>query len=149
MTASRKRGKERSEPKPAAAVTRAPSAEQETQVRRRGEPGRSATGPNRTPPNTPANASAADSVLAELRCALDEIRSKSPWRLLNLEPGCPAEEAKKAFFRVSKRYHPHIYARYDSAEISGAATELFILYKRAYETVLKTAAGPKSTGGTT
>jgi tetratricopeptide (TPR) repeat protein len=69
--------------------------------------------------------------LQQLALDLAAVRDKPPWAVLGLASDATPELAKQAFFRLSKQCHPHVYARFDSPEITAAATELFIVYKRA------------------
>jgi curved DNA-binding protein CbpA len=73
--------------------------------------------------------------LQRLRSELDQLPTRSPSAVLGLEPTADVETARSAFLEISKRCHPHVYARFDSAEINTAATDLFIAYKRAYGAV--------------
>ncbi len=73
--------------------------------------------------------------LTQLEAELASLKSRSPSELLGLAAPQDVEGAHRAFLVLSKRYHPHVYARYDSAEITRLATEIFIVYKRAYATI--------------
>jgi Tfp pilus assembly protein PilZ len=78
-------------------------------------------------------------VLDRLRSELRDAEARTPWAVLGISQGADAAQAKKAFFDASKRYHPHLYARYATPEIKQVVTDLFIAHKRAYTTMLKTA----------
>jgi hypothetical protein len=82
-------------------------------------------------------------VLRRLRTELEKLPTRTPFAMLGLEADADAEATRDAFLRISKRCHPHVYARYDSPEINTAATDLFIAYKRAYATA-RTLARPVS-----
>lgn len=87
--------------------------------------------------------------LQRLRSELEKLPTRSPSAVLGLEPTADAETARNAFLEISKRCHPHVYARFDSAEINTAATDLFIAYKRAYSTVrANTRSAAKAAAGT-
>ena len=87
--------------------------------------------------------------LQRLRAELEKLPTRSPSAVLGLEPTADAETARTAFLEISKRCHPHVYARFDSSEINTAATELFIAYKRAYSAVRATTrSAPKAAAGT-
>jgi hypothetical protein len=73
-------------------------------------------------------------LLRKLRTELEKLPTRTPFAVLGLEPDADAEATRNAFLQISKRSHPHVYARFDSPEINTAATELFIAYKRAYAT---------------
>jgi hypothetical protein len=91
------------------------------------------TQPMAAPTLDPAERAVLEKLQAELR-ALD---AKTPWAVLGISQGSDLPAAKCAFFAASKRYHPHLYARYRAAEIKTVVTELFIAHKRAYTTLLK------------
>ena len=78
-------------------------------------------------------------VAAELRAELNKLQGKPAWTALGLEADSPLVGAKEAFLRLSMRFHPHKFARHNSAEISQLATEVFIAYKRAYSVLTKLA----------
>jgi len=82
------------------------------------------------------------STLQRLRKELEKLPTRSPFAVLGIEPNADPETARSAFLEISKRCHPHVYARFDSAEINTAATDLFIAYKRAYSTVRANARVP-------
>jgi hypothetical protein len=76
-------------------------------------------------------------LLDRLQKELRALDSKTPWGILGVSQGADLTEAKLAFFDASKRYHPHLFARYAAAEIKPLVTQLFIAHKRAYDTMLK------------
>ena len=87
--------------------------------------------------------------LQRLRSEFEKLPTRSPSAVLGLEPTADAETARNAFLEISKRCHPHVYARFDSTEINTAATDLFIAYKRAYSTVrANTRSAAKPAAGT-
>jgi hypothetical protein len=71
-------------------------------------------------------------MIARLERELVAIEGKSPWALLGVEPNADLQTTHSAFLKLCKRYHPHAFARFDCAEISQMATQLFIAHKRAY-----------------
>jgi hypothetical protein len=104
----------------------------------------------KTPPPAPAvapsaapapsnNSAELKQIAAELRAELTKIQGKTAWTALGLEADAPLDSAKEAFLRMSKRFHPHKFARYDSPELSNLATEVFIAYKRSYSVLTKLA----------
>lgn len=97
-----------------------------------------ATVPLKRPKPTRADAEEL-SVVARLTGELGELAAKTPWSVLGVSQGADASELKSAFFAASKRYHPHLFARYAHPEIKRLSTELFIAHKRAYTTLLKSA----------
>jgi hypothetical protein len=96
----------------------------------------------------PAHALREREVLAKLEAELRALEGKTAWAILGLSQGADADEIKRAFFDASKRYHPHLFARYGEPEIKRVVTELFISHKRAYATMQKSIARPSRLGGT-
>jgi len=85
-------------------------------------------------------------MLARLRGELATLERQPPWTVLGISQGAEQEAAREAFFSASKRYHPHLYARYALSEIKEVTTQIFILYKRAFTTMTKTARGGRAAG---
>lgn len=93
-------------------------------------------------PPTPSEAPLAPelkTIAAELKAELTKLQGKTAWTALGLEADAPLAGAKEAFLRISKRFHPHKFARHNSAEITKLATEVFIAYKRSYSVLTKLA----------
>jgi DnaJ-class molecular chaperone len=82
-----------------------------------------------------------------LQAELRAVDAKPPWSVLGISQGADLAEAKRAFFAASKRYHPHLYARYAAPEIKPVVTELFIVHKRAYTSLLKSAKSTRQSVG--
>jgi tetratricopeptide (TPR) repeat protein len=106
--------------------------------------------PNRSaaPPEAPRKEPAkkrspeADKMLRQLEQDLAAIQNKPPWAVLGLTAEAQLDAARAAFLGMSKRYHPHAYARFDTPEVSRLATEIFIAHKKAFsalQTTLKSA----------
>jgi tetratricopeptide (TPR) repeat protein len=70
-------------------------------------------------------------LLAKLQGQLRELPS-APWSVLGVPQDADFETAQRAFFTASKRYHPHLFSRYELPEIKTTVTELFIAHKRAF-----------------
>lgn len=81
------------------------------------------------------------SLLKQLQAELSELAKKPAWGVLGVSQGAEHDEIRTAFFDASKRYHPHLFARYAHPEIKQVVTELFITHKRAYTTMLRTGKG--------
>ena len=76
-------------------------------------------------------------VIERLRSELKALDAKTPWAILGVSQGTALAEAKLAFFNASKRYHPHLFARYAAPEIKQLVTQLFIAHKRAFDALKK------------
>jgi hypothetical protein len=83
-------------------------------------------------------------LLATLEVELAAVESQPPWTVLGISQGADEATARTAFFAASKRYHPHAFARYALPEIKTVVTKLFIVYKRAFTTMTKTARGGRN-----
>ncbi len=73
-----------------------------------------------------------DQTLLQLERELHALKDKSLHAVLGLAPDATKDAIRKAYLDLSKRYHPHVFAHFDSPDISRVATELFIVHKRAY-----------------
>jgi hypothetical protein len=76
-------------------------------------------------------------LLQKLEQELAQVEEKTAWAVLGVSQGAEPERIKTAFFQASKRYHPHLFARYAHPEIKRIVTELFIAHKRAFTTMTK------------
>jgi tetratricopeptide (TPR) repeat protein len=112
-------------PRPASAPLRAPAAKSPAKSDTKQEPAVDAR------PNPEA-----ERLLRKLEQELLAVQSKSPWVILGIAPDADAEAARQAFLTMSKRYHPHAYARFDCPQISKVATEIFIAHKKAHAAFL-------------
>ncbi len=89
------------------------------------------------PPPPPLDAGAVSSeergVFAALEADLRQMREGAAHEVLGVawDAGVPA--IRGAYFVLTKRYHPDIYARYRSRPILDLAQEIFILINRAYD----------------
>jgi len=84
-------------------------------------------------------------LLARLTVELAALGAKPPWSVLGVSQSATVEELRTAFFAASKRYHPHLYARYPHPDVKRVVTELFIAHKRAYTNLLKAGKGHRGT----
>ena len=73
-----------------------------------------------------------DDVLQRLRGELASLREKNCFGVLDLDSSADVSRTRAAFLRVSKEYHPDLYARFANREIRSVATEIFIILKQAY-----------------
>jgi hypothetical protein len=97
----------------------------------------------KAPSVTPPSAHEITQIAAELRAELAKLHGKTARTVLGLDADASLAGAKEAFLRMSKRFHPHKFARHDSDEITKLATEVFIAYKRSYSVLTKLA--PRAT----
>ena len=100
-------------------------------------PPRAAVPSKAAPPAQPAFDPREVALLEQLKQELAQVADKTSWAVLGVSQGADPEKLKEAFFQASKRYHPHLYARYAHPEIKRVVTELFIAHKRAFTTMTK------------
>lgn len=134
------------------------------------EPGPSRPTPEKPVPATPPDASRPpkkraggverpkenkeeQDLLHQLRAELAGVKERDDLAILGLSSGSPGapdpQAAKEAFYRLSKRFHPDLYGRYNNPEISRLATEIFILMKRAFTRLSQTKKWPTSPSAST
>lgn len=77
-------------------------------------------------------------VLGELQAQLDGLRRAPAWKVLGVRANADPATAKDAFLKRSKQFHPHLFTRFRSQEVSKAATELFIVHRKALTTIERT-----------
>jgi hypothetical protein len=82
-------------------------------------------------------------LLDQLRAEQRALEGKTPWEVLGISQGADSNEVRRAFFDASKRYHPHLFARYRDPEIKRIVTELFIAHKRAYTSFERSSKGTR------
>lgn len=99
-------------------------------------PSRNAPKPS-AKPAAPSYDPAELALLGQLKQELSQIAEKTAWATLGVSQGADPAQLKAAFFQASKRYHPHLFARYAHPEIKRIVTELFIAHKRAFTTMTK------------
>jgi tetratricopeptide (TPR) repeat protein len=72
-------------------------------------------------------------VVAALNAELFELqRSEDDLAKLGLDRSADDETVRLAYLELSKRYHPHRFARYRSAEASRLANEIYVCVQAAY-----------------
>ncbi|OGR13050.1 MAG: hypothetical protein A2341_08320 [Deltaproteobacteria bacterium RIFOXYB12_FULL_58_9] len=84
------------------------------------------------PAATPKRRPNEDDVLQRLGGELASLKEKDCFGVLGLDSNADAPQTRAAFLRVSKEYHPDLYARYADREIRAVATEVFIILKQSY-----------------
>ena len=82
------------------------------------------------PPGAPAGKT--ENVLERLHKELFERKQLDDYGVLGLSPGADDEAIRGAYLTLSKRFHPHRYARFGSGEHKRVATELYVLVQRAF-----------------
>jgi hypothetical protein len=93
-------------------------------------------------PAKPTYTAAELDLLAQLKKQLAHVEEQTAWAVLGVSQGADPDRVKAAFFDASKRYHPHLFARYAHPEIKRVVTELFIAHKRAFTTMTKLSKKP-------
>lgn len=88
--------------------------------------------PSHTPKPQPENGSGTVNIRQQLHTDLFERKQRDDYGVLDLARGADDEAIRAAYLTLSKRYHPHRYARFSSPEYRRLATELYVLVQRAY-----------------
>jgi curved DNA-binding protein CbpA len=71
-------------------------------------------------------------VLETLHAELFRRKQLDDYGVLDLKRGADDQAIRKAYLRLSQRFHPHRYARYEPVEYRETATELYVLVQRAF-----------------
>jgi len=72
-------------------------------------------------------------VFLELEGELKRMREAAANEVLGVKWDASVEEIRNAYFTLTRRLHPDVFARHRSADISLIASELFIHINRAYD----------------
>lgn len=98
------------------------------------------------PPPAPAIASPTDpteiEVLAALRAQIRELRSLGPHARLGAAEGSDSRTLRRRYLELAKRSHPDLYRRYAATDIHDAASEVFVLIRKAFRKLEKKAHQP-------
>jgi len=80
---------------------------------------------------------------------LQRLREAAAHEVLGVAWDADVDEIRAAYFGLTKRYHPDVFARYRGKAIAGLAQELFILVNKAYDRMrdAAVAAGAAITAG--
>ncbi len=62
----------------------------------------------------------------------DSLRKLNPFLVLGVGYEASDSDVRAAFGELTKRYHPDLFARYDSTQLRQTAAEIFILIRDAY-----------------
>jgi tetratricopeptide (TPR) repeat protein len=71
-------------------------------------------------------------IIADLHAELFELQQRDDLGVLGLDRTADDESVRLAYLELSKRYHPHRFARYRSAEASRVANEIYVCVQAAY-----------------
>lgn len=82
--------------------------------------------------NAQAKGNAATRIIASLHAELFDLQGRDDLGVLGLDPTADEEAVRLAYLELSKRYHPHRFARYRSAEASRLASEIYVCVQAAY-----------------
>lgn len=97
-------------------------------------------------PQPGAPAGKTENVLVRLHKELFERKQLDDYGVLGLSPGADDDAIRGAYLELSKRFHPHRYARFGSGEHKRVATELYVLVQRAYTRLSGSARMPNHDG---
>lgn len=76
-----------------------------------------------------------NAVKADIFLMLDAAKVKNYYEFLNVQPNACADEIKKAYYTLAKKYHPDRYHRSTKGEIKEALETIFSTLSQAYETL--------------
>jgi len=82
------------------------------------------------------------SVLETLHAELFRRQQLDDYGVLDLPRGADDAAIRAAYLQLSRRYHPHRYARYELAEYRQVATEVYVLVQRAFARLSREARMP-------
>jgi tetratricopeptide (TPR) repeat protein len=71
-------------------------------------------------------------IIADLHAELFELQQRDDFGVLGLDRTADEEGVRRAYLELSKRYHPHRFARYRSPEASRVANEIYVCVQAAY-----------------
>jgi len=71
-------------------------------------------------------------IIADLHAELFELQQRDDLGVLGLDRTADEEAVRLAYLELSKRYHPHRFARYRSPEASRIANEIYVCIQAAY-----------------
>ena len=66
---------------------------------------------------------------------LDAAKSKNYYEFLNVQPTASADEIKKSYYGLAKKFHPDRYHHSTKGEIKEALETIFSTLSQAYETL--------------
>jgi len=76
--------------------------------------------------------SAEQDLIKALLSEAESLRKLNPFLVLGVGYEASDADVRAAFGELTKRYHPDLFARYESAELRQVAAEIFILIRDAY-----------------
>lgn len=63
------------------------------------------------------------------------LRKRNPFQILGVSYDSSDQDVRTAFARLTKKYHPDRYSRYESREVRDQASEVYILIRDAYRRI--------------
>ncbi len=75
-----------------------------------------------------------ETLLQKLQTVLDTLHGADPYLVLNVDSSVSEKAARAAFLQATKRWHPNRFARF-SEPVHDIATEIFLLFRSAYDSV--------------
>ena len=88
------------------------------------------------PPPSPPLDEESRKLLSALQAELGRLRELRPWEVLGVGADAPEDQIRSAFRVLCKRHHPDGFGGHRAAEVRAAASDCFIVIKKAYERVL-------------
>ena len=76
---------------------------------------------------------AEEELVATLRSELAALKGLNPFQLLNVDYRASDDDVRSAFGKLTKRYHPDRFARYQNEEVRSVGTEIYLLLRNAYK----------------
>ncbi len=74
-------------------------------------------------------------LVAALRAEQEVLRTRNPFQVLGVGYEADDQAVRDAFARLTKKYHPDRYARFQSEDVRELASEVFILIRDAYRRI--------------
>ena len=91
-----------------------------------------ASGPNAAISDGEEVGSAEQDLVKALIAEADSLRKLNPFLVLGVGYEASDADVRAAFGELTKRYHPDLFARYESTQLRQTAAEIFILIRDAY-----------------
>ena len=82
--------------------------------------------------NSKSKGRSSTQIVAELTVQLFELQRSDDFEVLGIDRTADDEALRLAYLELSKRYHPHRFAKHRSAEVSRLANEIYVCVQAAY-----------------